>query len=463
MVPVDEDGFEGYRNWPLDLLLGVTDIPNITLRWKGSRIPIAVWHRLCAFFEAQYALTKGEAQARFYYNPKTQEWKVWVFPQEWSSTMSTKELEDHPERAGQSLALGADFMCWGTVHHHCTGSAFQSGTDTADEQQQNGIHITIGHMGSKLYDLDGRVYFAGIKYVCIWAHWFEYDPAPPWVNRLPPEEQKMARNWFAEKFNDIERVLKEPPPKDTPFPEVWISNLVKQVFHGNGGGHGGHNFQGSQQSQGTYPRAHGFSSGCANDPKPYQFLTDIDRLVTASSLHESVIQVLLDDVCANGIITGNGKTVGEAEFLNLFSKCCMDHDMFPRSCAGRMARQKIYPSIPTTESEIRIVEATCMHGGDANLSFAEMISPMGNLYGNPHATGWSEAERSLIQNIRQLAAHYKIGTMEVARLFFDYVDPRYYAEVNIPREEARLQQELLEEHRARVGYEGGIDHTGAMD
>jgi hypothetical protein len=42
---------------------------------------------------------------------------------------------------------------FGTVHHHCSSSAFQSGTDHSDELSREGLHFTIGNL-DKPFDLD---------------------------------------------------------------------------------------------------------------------------------------------------------------------------------------------------------------------------------------------------------------------------------------------------------------------
>ncbi len=33
-----------------------------------------------------------------------------------------------------------------SAHHHCSASAFQSGTDEENERGQDGLHITVGRM-----------------------------------------------------------------------------------------------------------------------------------------------------------------------------------------------------------------------------------------------------------------------------------------------------------------------------
>ena len=45
---------------------------------------------------------------------------------------------------------------FGTVHHHCSTSAFQSGTDEADETNREGFHFTIGNLDKEDIDIHFR-------------------------------------------------------------------------------------------------------------------------------------------------------------------------------------------------------------------------------------------------------------------------------------------------------------------
>lgn len=54
------------------------------------------------------------------------------------------------------LSLGDGWAEAGSVHHHCSSGAFQSGTDHSDEMKASGLHITIGKIGSDEYEIDAR-------------------------------------------------------------------------------------------------------------------------------------------------------------------------------------------------------------------------------------------------------------------------------------------------------------------
>ena len=82
--------------------------------------------------------------------------------------MTARELSV-PESAEQAKARFAswesepsdDWLYFGTVHHHCSASAFQSSTDEQNEWNQDGLHITVGKMDQERHDLHARFYLGG--------------------------------------------------------------------------------------------------------------------------------------------------------------------------------------------------------------------------------------------------------------------------------------------------------------
>jgi hypothetical protein len=117
------------------------------VEWKKARIPAALWQKIVGFMMWSQNKYKAEAQIRLFYNTDTDEWNAVPYPQQ-PNGMTTKELTDEPElydKLRQEIK-GDGWVGFGTVHHHCTASAFQSGTDHADEIDQPGFHITLGNL-----------------------------------------------------------------------------------------------------------------------------------------------------------------------------------------------------------------------------------------------------------------------------------------------------------------------------
>lgn len=204
---VESDGFE--------FCVEVPATPHAPFcSWVGARIPLNVWREILKFFEDSYAAHKSETQVRLFYRASDGSWVAWAFPQEQGTGMTARELGDHAQFAPQREALGRGYRAWGTVHHHCSSGAFQSGTDQSNEESQNGLHITVGHIGSAKYDLHGRVYLRKVKYEVNWAEWFEM---PERWSDLPVAVRSLA----------LMEVLKEPPPDTVTYPPVWMENLIK--------------------------------------------------------------------------------------------------------------------------------------------------------------------------------------------------------------------------------------------
>lgn len=127
---------------------------NITPVWKGAKIPLNMWHNIVKFCKHSYDELKSETLVYLFYDETADKpWSWWVPPQS-TAGMTVKSDPDNPEYAVQR-AQYPDTM-FGTVHHHCATSAFQSGTDEADETQREGLHFTVGNLNK---DNDFDVHF----------------------------------------------------------------------------------------------------------------------------------------------------------------------------------------------------------------------------------------------------------------------------------------------------------------
>jgi hypothetical protein len=134
----------------------VVDVPEHSIDpiWKGAKIPLTMWQDIVGFCKHSYDALKSETLIYLFYDEAAdQPWTWWVPPQI-TAGMTVKSNPDDPEYAIQR-ALYPDTM-FGTVHHHCATSAFQSGTDEADETQREGLHFTVGNLNQ---DNDFDVHF----------------------------------------------------------------------------------------------------------------------------------------------------------------------------------------------------------------------------------------------------------------------------------------------------------------
>lgn len=130
------------------------------MEWKGGLIEYDEWNKILTFFRKN---AKEEVQCRLYYNSETKEWMAWAMPQI-QSGMTVKEIQDSVERTEQLAQFPDPWIYFGTVHHHCDSGAFQSTTDQTDEENIDGLHVTVGKIEDKIVELDTRFAHKGTFY-----------------------------------------------------------------------------------------------------------------------------------------------------------------------------------------------------------------------------------------------------------------------------------------------------------
>lgn len=149
--------------------------------WRGGRISWKLWEEICAFMRWTYEKHKAEALITLFYNRTTREWKAWPFPQHPAGMTISYETE-HPLYKTDRAQFGKDWEQMGSLHHHCNSGAFQSGTDKSDEEDRDGIHITLGNMASDKLDLHFRQVFDNRQSETTVHQWIEL---PEWAVNVP--------------------------------------------------------------------------------------------------------------------------------------------------------------------------------------------------------------------------------------------------------------------------------------
>jgi hypothetical protein len=106
--------------------------------------------------------------------------------------MNARELPviETPDQARERFASwdslpSDDWLYFGTVHHHCSASAFQSATDEQNEWNQDGLHITVGNMDADRHDLHARLYLGGNCFDPDMSLFWQIDPEL--AVQVPPE------------------------------------------------------------------------------------------------------------------------------------------------------------------------------------------------------------------------------------------------------------------------------------
>lgn len=211
----------------------VVEFKDIPLQFKGKPMPIeTVWAQCIAFFLDH---AKDEVQLRGYYHPEAG-WKLHAFPQEYPCGMHTKELDDHPNFAEDRKFFNDEWCLFMSIHHHCSASAFQSGTDLNDEKNYPGLHVTLGNLNKSPLDWHARVNFAGTFTPPILSQWF-CSTKYPFLDQLPEKYRETI----------IKDMLVDPGNR-AEYPQRWKDNLIRKQWgnpklkHHNSAGYKGNRY-----------------------------------------------------------------------------------------------------------------------------------------------------------------------------------------------------------------------------
>jgi hypothetical protein len=189
------------------------------LEYAGPKFTPELWHQVLSFFRWTHKEMQSESQVRLYVNLKLGRWGAWAFPQVARTGMSAHELPapEPPEKAKERFASWSsepsdDWLYFGTVHHHCSASAFQSSTDEQNEWNQDGLHITVGKLDADQHELHARLYLDGNCFEPDLSRFWPLDPGL--AAMVPPGmHHELAR------FQMGGRVTVD-------FPDAWRANIV---------------------------------------------------------------------------------------------------------------------------------------------------------------------------------------------------------------------------------------------
>ena len=190
------------------------------LDYNGPKFSAQMWHQVMSFFRWTNKEMDSESQVRLYVNIKLGRWGAWAFPQEARTGMSAREIAtpETPEQAVERFASwdsepSGDWLYFCTVHHHCSASAFQSGTDEENERNQDGLHLTVGRMDAERHDLHARFYLNG--------NCFTPDLSLFW-----PVEPELAEKVPATMLDELAR-FQMCAKVVVDFPDYWRKNVIE--------------------------------------------------------------------------------------------------------------------------------------------------------------------------------------------------------------------------------------------
>ena len=157
------------------------------IEWNEHNIPWAMWQDICAFFRESYKRVKSESLCWLYYSMELKEW-TWLVPYQTTNGMSVK-VEMDERNTNLRASLHPSFIQIGSIHDHCAGSAFQSGTDHGDEINFDGIHITLGKLDKEELDTHCRVILDKRMMKDEIGNWIDL---PESFKEIPPSLRKMV-------------------------------------------------------------------------------------------------------------------------------------------------------------------------------------------------------------------------------------------------------------------------------
>lgn len=189
------------------------------LDYSGPKFAPEMWHQVMSFFRWTHKEMQSESHVRLYVNHQLGCWGAWAFPQVARTGMSARELTvpETPDKARERFASwnsepSDDWLYFGTAHHHCSASAFQSSTDEQNEWNQDGLHVTVGKMDMDQHDLHARLYLGDNCFEPDLSLFWPIDP--DLAARVPPGmHNELAR------FQMCGKVTVD-------FPDAWRANLM---------------------------------------------------------------------------------------------------------------------------------------------------------------------------------------------------------------------------------------------
>ena len=224
----------------VDYVLCQADPGDATPTWTGPKIPFDMFREMTAWCEETQRRLKSEAMVLLFLDENNQ-WKHWYCPQETSGL--AVESDDKSALYIEQRKLYPDRQL-GTLHHHCDVSAFQSGTDSSDEDDRDGLHFTIGDLGSKEYSLHARFCINGESHECNTA---DVVAPPEWMENVP---ESVRPEIMAKLLSSPTTDFKKDHFKDLIEKVVTKKTYTQRGISGIGGygGYSGYNGYGGQKA-----------------------------------------------------------------------------------------------------------------------------------------------------------------------------------------------------------------------
>jgi len=196
-------------------------------RWTGPKIPFSLWQEMVAWCQITQKKFKSEALVFLFLDVETSEWSAWYLPQI-TNGMTVKADEDHENYAEQRKQFPD--LQFGSLHHHCTSSAFASGVDQADEKNREGLHFTIGDLGSSEHSVHYRFCIEGQCHEGPASEVIEYHPD---ISNVPAKyRERIHEDMIKEQYEGWEEKDFEEQLKNISKPKYQAPKYGKKAWGG---------------------------------------------------------------------------------------------------------------------------------------------------------------------------------------------------------------------------------------
>jgi hypothetical protein len=202
------------------------DEPSTDFNLTLPKIPSLVIGQAWEFFRQVFKKYNSEAYLTILYNEQEKSYTLYCPKQSVSHgsanygvDLNKQELVEKTTADGQTIQVfqnatydaiaPKDREGWtviGTIHSHCDFDAFHSGTDTSDEAQMDGIHITLGHVNQNECSVSVEIALTGNRYkltpegVC---SGFKQNAEPE------PEQYSETTNYVGIGFHNVRNYKRE--------------------------------------------------------------------------------------------------------------------------------------------------------------------------------------------------------------------------------------------------------------
>ena len=208
------------------------------------KIPGRIIGQALYFFRMVWKRHHSESEVTVYYSPSSKQYMLWCPTQEVTMGGVSYDRLDRPALEDLKAEGGEDFHLVGTIHSHCNFSAFHSGTDTYDEDTEDGIHITLGHVDQDEFSMvasmavgAGNIDSDGKKKAA--THREQMEPENCCLGIERTENRRVNRSGFMTWGDATYFELKLTEEEETAveqdlvaIEETWIPKVTKQSWTG---------------------------------------------------------------------------------------------------------------------------------------------------------------------------------------------------------------------------------------